>query len=1318
MRIFKRTIAYLILMTFILQIGMFNSAYAISNLPIQPAPTGLKVEPIPQDDGTVQPAVGYNQFDGYYVDLNWEPLQRPTGIVPNAQYLNFYLGEITKPYKPAKPIELKEKDISGTAVNLRMKGLNSGTIYYINAAAYYTYNDGITQFTSDLSAASNQVKVLTDIELNAYSYGTNQIKLEWDDVWNVGRRIDYKLYVSENSSFTNTQPIYIGQSQIEPSGPITINQATGKLEYIHNVRDSGRVYYVKIVPDIADSEIVMSPESRVVPVSSYILVKTTKMYTTDTGTIWKLSWSPIITGLNENDIKVVYQVDKYVNNVPIPMLSEEGTDTFISVPAGEESNYYIIRGIVTKSGIPLYPSDVKIVSDKILVKDQETPTTPTAPEIVDRLNDSLGEPIISYNDIIENDQIVKKGELTPNSATILWRVPKKADGSIDTDVVYDIWLTADPNLLDDLPYNTKIGNSLKMDSSNYVYDGTKLIGYKYVLNNLTSNATYYFKIIAKKSYVDFNADNILQSIEYKSQSVIKVVITPTTGPIDQPVVPARPPFKVRVLPDGEIGVTKTDITVQLKNMWYEKFDTILGQWEYVRTDKLNATDNTVPYDPVAYPPDGKTYRKVEYDSGVTIDVGCIEYADGDVLPNLNTTPADKIKGISVESNDSTEDRTLNSDYLKHNINITLNNLEPNTSYLIWIRASRNSVGLTSGPSDPLIVTTDPDITEHIEKPVVPVLNYAYSGDNFADLGWDFVNGYNYYIRYGTEDDINIAGTSLKVTYQDLIDADLNYYKITNLNQNTVYYFWIQAEAVIGGLTSQSEWSDSYPIKTTPFLPPATPKGFGIKSAEGSITKNSLIFEWLREEKLQYIIEISSNIDYKDLKQYNVGNISEYKVEGLLSNFRYYARIYAYDEDENLRSEPTVSITVRTERSLDDYDSDQDIENVITGDFIVKDTVSVKGIWNIKITGANADRFIEHVINDNLLDYKIDIDNAPIGTNMAKITIGNKVFEALTEVKENLIIDTGSIQFVFRPNALNNELLSTPSRKMVNFDYVITVSTTNIPSSSNDENMDFKTKSTKITIGGYNGSNLISVNKLNRPLRVVMPYSGEDWYKVGNTAGYVYKPSTEKWEKLPTKQSYDYDNNEGYISYDTVLPGDMAIADTSLNYFDDIDVNRYEAEIIKVSSVYTLNSITGRMFEPDKKAKLSDVVKFIFDVYDYNYKNKNYMNAAAKAGIIDYNEAKTPNSSCSREKAVSMTVRLFELKTKTKAKASNAYTVKFWDMKNVNKKLLPRVKFAIENEITKGRNSINFGPKDVITRGEVMFILERTLVLCGEIEEIE
>ena len=64
------------------------------------------------------------------------------------------------------------------------------------------------------------------------------------------RRIDQAVYFRKQQ-FSNTPPIYIKGAN-SANGPVTVNEETGKLEYIHTARDRGRFYYVRIEPDVTD----------------------------------------------------------------------------------------------------------------------------------------------------------------------------------------------------------------------------------------------------------------------------------------------------------------------------------------------------------------------------------------------------------------------------------------------------------------------------------------------------------------------------------------------------------------------------------------------------------------------------------------------------------------------------------------------------------------------------------------------------------------------------------------------------------------------------------------------------------------------------------------------------------------------------------------------------------------------------------------------------------------------------------------------------------------------------------------------------------
>lgn len=1306
MKKFKRYLCLNLIMIMIFQIGWIGQVYAAN--PVQPAPDKLRVEALhdtPPND--IQPAVGYNEFDSYYADLKSDPQALP---VPNpggsSLYLNYYLQEVNKPYKPAKSTTLKSGNVPANLVGdntQRLKQLSSGTVYYAWSKAYYTYTVDTSTFTSNESAASNTVKFMTDIAIDAYPYGPNQIKISWDDVWNSGKRMDYKLYVSENSSFTNTPPIYIGQEQIGQNGPVTVNEAVGKLEYIHTVRDPGRVYYIKIVPDINEEVLKKSAESPVVIVSSYILAKTTKMSVTDFGTIWKLEWSPVVTGIGDSSIRISYQIYKGNtggSNIDQYMASVDDTTFFLTIQPTDTTSYYTIKAVVTRNGQDIYPG-IKIQSEKIYVKESEIPAIPGVPELVSDFKNA-GTTIISY-----------ATELKPNSATILWRAPKKGNGDVDTAVMYDIWLISDPNLLDEPPVNTLIASSVKMNESNFVMSGTTLFGYKYVLTDLIPNSTYYFKIVAKKSYVEF-VENRLDNISKESLPAMKVIITPTDGRIDQPVIPGRPPLELGKTPAGLDAVSETSAVIRLQNKWYEEYVPPVpgsqGTWIYRKPTDLTAAVITSIENGTANP---LQYRKVEYDSGVTIDVGCAVYTSSVNYNNLDQLPTNKIVGVPVTPNDPTEDVNAQGaipDGLKHNINITINDLEPNATYVIWVRAARRSVDLISGPSDPIIITTIPDLGVTLEKPTVPVFNYNEAADNYVDLGWNLNVHYNYYLKYATLDNISSATKSIEVTPDELLLT--SFYRVRELKPNTLYYFWIQAEASNqAGDTALSEWSDSLLVKTQPDIPPATPRGFGVKGTTGSITKNSITYEWIMEEGLQYILQVSKDIDYKDMTEYEIDSASEFKVDGLRSNYRYFARLYAYDPKKELKSEPTQSVVVRTDRSSDDYDSSEDIENVISGDFIIKGSSAVNHKWNISILGVNADRFVEHIQTDNRLDYGIDLRTAPVGTERISLMISGKVFKCLSQLGENLMVQSDRNTLIFRPGMLwDSKQTGRSALEDMNIEIGIILNATS--SGSDVSNLNFKTPVTGLEIGSNDGG-LKPFRQLNRPLKLLYDYSSADWYKDGKTSGYVLPSDSTAWQKAPATGIYDPDSGKGQLSFETLAPGRVAVGEPGSDYYSDILRNWAKSSIANVVSVHKLNAVTGKKFEPDKYLTNGDAAKFMLDMLDYTY-GSDYMTKAVKAGLVSSVDSRKSGDTCTREKLIAMGVRLFELKTSSRAKAIGDDTGIYKDIGQASSTLVPKIRFAVENGMIISRFSDTLGPKDPVTRAETMVLLEKVLKLAGEL----
>ncbi len=1311
-----RILCAILTILFLLQYGGYTSSAAAEGN-TQPAPEKLRVEALNDTVPNVEPPIGYNEFDKYYADLKSNQLKKPENISISQQYINYYLQEVNKPYRPVKGTVLKEGNVPAErsgANSIRLKELSSGTVYYAYSRAYYTYVQDMITYTSGESLASNTVKFLTDIEINATPYGPNQIKIEWDDVWNSGRRMDYKLYVSENKTFTNSPPIYIGRDQIGSNGPVTVNEATGKLEYIYTVRDPGRVYYVKIAPDTLETELKMSAESKTVTVSSYILAQTTKMSVTDDGTIWKLEWSPVVTGLTDSTVKVTYQIYKGTGTgggIEQYVAATDDTSFFLTLKKSEEDNYYIIRAMVTRNGQDLYPG-IRIQSQKVYIKESDVPSKPAMPEIVDSFKNA-GETIISYKD-----------ELKATSATILWRAPLKGNGTIDSSVVYDIWLISDPNLIEDPPSNMLIASSVKMNQSNYVMSGTKILGYKYTIKDLIPNTTYYVKIVAKKDYIQF-VDNILTSVTLKSDPAMKVVITPTLGPIDQPIVPGRPPFKLKKDSEGKDMVTSSTAVITLKNKWYEQYTVMENgkyAWVYktpveIRKIGKERHPNDPDYDLVEEIEEGTAdpleFRKVEYDNGVTIDVGCIEYTSDINYDDIVSLATNKVVGVPVTPNDPDEDINAEDaipDGKRHNVDITLYDLDPNKSYVIWIRAARRSVELISGPSDPIIVTTNPDLPDILEKPTVPVFNYNNASDTYIDLGWNVDPQYTYYLEYGATDDRAKASGKQKILPAEL--SYTSYYRVKGLTPDTLYYFWIQAEVTGNtGDKAVSEFSDSYLVRTQKDTPPETPKGFGVKGTKDAVTKNSITFEWIMEENMQYILEIDDDIDYKGSIKYEVGSLSEFKADKLRSNLRYYARLYAYDPEKKLASEPTQSVTVRTLRSSDDYDSSEDIEDIISGDYIIKDKYAVNGVWTIKITGVNADRFIQHVQTDRLLDYLINLEDMPTNTSRISVIVSQRVFKALGMLGENLMLKTKQYTLVIRPGVLSDSNgIYGSAVSDANFVFDIILSSPSKKSST--ANITFKSDVSRLNISIADGLTK-PVERLTKPLKVIYEYNSADWYKNGVTSGYVSDNAGENWQRFIAVGSFNSDTNLGKASFETVMIGDIAIGDPGSNYFDDVSGSYAYSSIVNVASVHELRFITGKKFYPNKNLTLGDGAKLMLDMLEVDY-GQDYKSLAVKAGIVQKKDMDSAASNCTREQLISMAIRVYELKTGERASYSQDYTGVYNDIKQTGAIYLPKIKFAKEIGVITSRFSNTLGPKDPVTRAEAMVLLEKLLRYTGEL----
>jgi hypothetical protein len=1167
-------------------------------------------------------------FDGTknHVKFKWETPTFPNDTDITEKGFKLYTAEPGSNYRALNEV-IGSNETSKEITTDGTSNLKSGTLYNAKLTAYHKHtniNNGAVSIDENSLGLVDTISFLTNLNVAVEPAGVDAINIEWSDVKIAGSRIEYDVQVSQGIDFRpeNTFVYSVKAENIGDKGPVKpVTGAGGEslLSFTAKGTDfgmaAGTIYYVRIAPKITNNTIIYNPVSSIAIGATNILATVTRM----SDEWWKLWWNPVVDPSLSNNIKVNYKILR---------ANKQNSDNPIFVDIGEttDTKFYITtEGIDPNQYFYIVEADIKDATNivRVLLSERKTtietpvPVTPSSPDFFDRITMPIDRPdgTVLYDSSIEP-------YLTANSIEVAWKAPKLADGSIDTDVFYDVWLSTD-STFKDTNQKIQIHNPLfKPISTDFIDIAGDIVAVKYVFDaatiNITPNTTYYLQVIAKKNFT-INNNGTLESKDLESIPSFKVIITPTGGSIDQPVAPAKPPFKIKLTPDLKEDVGTKNAWVQWSNNWQQLWDGT--KWIYV--------------DPAILPIPAGT-KTFSYDKDVTFRIGYTLYKDG-----MNY---DSIKDLPVL------DTVIPNDMTNTNQFYNIQGLTPNTAYVVWLRAYRtdytdSTKSLISDVSDPIIVVTKPDSGTAIEKPVVPRFTAGKPGDTFVDLQWTYNIKHTYYIKYSTSPDITASGTEIKITPTDILRSPV--IRIDKLNQNTIYYFWIQADS-IGDRTPESTslWSDSYLVKTIPFIKPGTPKGFGVKNVSNAIGKNSVAFQWIGQTGLEYILEFSSDIGYKNSTEKKAGTVSEFTIDGLRSNYRYYVRLYAYDPIKKLRSDPTQSMTVKTLRSTDDYDSDQDIENVLAGPFVI--TTYANGVWTIKLTGSNADRFIQKVQTDNKLDYKFDLSAAPGGTTKKVVVISNRVFRALSMLKEFIILDNGYITYTIRPYVFNTEQEQILLKKVADFNVEMSLTDSDNKGKPAVAGLNYKTNVSELSIRAVNGSEALPVVKLNKPLKVSFVYTDKNLFSDGKNDVYFNK-GDNKWGKTSSVKLYDNTLKKGIADIDTSDTGKAAImtkTDLTGNYTD-IKGEKYQTAIYNILLKHDLKSLPGKTFSQDKKVTILEAAKIMLDVLGLDY-GDDVAYTASKAQLISSSDLENTDSKITRGYALYMIDRLYEKMTKTKA----------------------------------------------------------------------
>lgn len=1281
------------------------TVWFISMIPIQPIQAATAVPASPPQNLRVLES-GFLDAQGYnwFAEFGWNVPVFPNDPVPVDKGLIFYLNEIQQgsgtTLEDVMQVPLSTGVTSFKTNEYLPNDLKHGNIYEIYGRSWYTFGE-TGQYTST-SQKSVPTRFLTGLHVGVELVpGTNQIKIKWDDVWDKTGRISYRILISDTKGFTQPAPIPdILSSEIgTATSPVTVNTAERKLEYVYNFALPGREYAIKVIP-LAGPTVTVVPTDRIVPVSikTDILLKAQKVGYTDSGVIWKLFWNPIVKG--DTYTKVDYEMYRYVGTDPQGRLFALVPDQdylYITIPNNDTTQYsFRVDALAYTSGGGA-PLEFRS-NNKVQLK-ETIPEQPVAPVLVDSFLNADPDPLV-FDDL-----------LTPNSATVLWEVPKTGDGQVDTLVTYDIFLVNNVQDVASPPNSAKIATSFvpgPANEVNAVVSG-QLIGYRYDLLSLQSNSTYYFVIQAKKNYLVPSSDgDFMITMPFVSKASVKVIITEPDAGADRPVAPPSPPFRLK---PGEGNLTQDGATLTIKKMWHQLYDETLRKWVYVTQEDWSANELL----PDANPAKRKS-SIVNYPAGWQVQLHAVNFTEalfvvgtlkGREYIAYSDLMQPYIKNIEIQQ-DAVPVPNLAAD-ADQDFDLPLAGLEHNTSYIVWATVI-NADEKTSDASDPLVITTLPQYPDTVVIPTVPVISQAIAADTFVDLFWNYRLDLNYQVKYALEDDIEKAKATLNLTGASL--ADRSFYRVDALDPSTFYYVWVKAinptQTMPGtGGAVESAWSNSYLVKTEAYKPPAVPTGFGVKEGTTGVTVDTISYEWTDLPGLTYVLEFAENTLFKESKTFEISG-GAHTVTGLTSNRRYYARLYAVDTKTKLKSLPTGTIMVITNRSRNEYDASYDLDDKPTGDVLKYGTVGTDGLWTVTSTGVQADRLAEDLrqISDSVV--QIDLRKPPGVVKTVRLELGTQVMDTLAALNKELLVRTPSSDITVRPGSLQTDdyfrIRSSKTNPAVRFDI-----RSPVPEILPATTMKLKTPLTNLQVLAGSSAGFGNLSEFVKPVRMAVPVSGIAGYQRDELALYSHTLASG-WIRQPSK--IDYTN--GFVSADISNSSTITAATRSTSTAASTPAYVLES-LHAIQKQFTLKSLEGSTFQATSSVTNDKLSRLMLDLMRVNWQPETTISTLVKAGMLDAADVTNPSGSVRKDMAIAAAVALYRKKTGDAAKPEapdmwQGYT----DLSSVRTKYLQDVRFATETGIIRGSGTGRLNPGTAISMGDLIVIMERALTIAGEL----
>lgn len=534
-----------------------------------------------------------------------------------------------------------------------------------------------------------------------------------------------------------------------------------------------------------------------------------------------------------------------------------------SKPAISPISNYLVFSPTLVEVVPTKPVIPEFISEEIL---EELTSTLSTEDVRDRLAEDYLVPGSTYLGNMDNlfeKNMTYHFDIEDAAINFAWSAFRRVDidqtsptyNEYITDLAtyYDIWMT---NSYDSLSYATRFLSDQRLSSSDESVliksEGGTIVGFHMRLDGyynaengefetIVPNQIYYIKLVAKKK---------VGETEISSEPSVVTFYYTDSGATYVPPLITNPPLRVK-----EEDSTPTSLTLAWKENWYEVIDPTrdtdepLGTWSNQVWVTSTGTISSIPIEDAE---EFNVYQSVDEVNRLqtyidTLGLGItLEYREINLgrdpfgvsniyykflkIPYIQVTEAiEELQLVDPDysfleyfdelvKNDKSGVEEL--DWQKITAKINPDDIEemiyaesgllPNMSYLFVLypyRVLNNDVELNAHYPTPMIVATEPEVTEINPEPTVPSMYITDYTDRTVTLSWQYNTDFEYEIRYSTQDD---SGSATPVNFalpENINDPDYpkdgEYYEIiiSDLFPDTGYYFFIRAKQNANNTTS-------------------------------------------------------------------------------------------------------------------------------------------------------------------------------------------------------------------------------------------------------------------------------------------------------------------------------------------------------------------------------------------------------------------------------------------------------------------------------------------------------------------------------------